>query len=253
MTHPLDGSRARIERAGDHLEALDTTLARWAKYGSFRISGEHDPDTGEYVMRIYSQRQPPVPPPTIASVMVGDALNSLRSSLDYVVWQLAEAPSRKNQFPVCDSPELFKEKRERYLCSVPQKLWAKFEAYQPYPDRDDMRSLGILAKLNDADKHRLLLPAAMASASGRGKFTVSGLDSMTVKGRDWVPFEDGAEIYRMRLVPHSGSNVDVKADVPYTVLFADPESGVAITIGDLRMLVIGVSNVVESFAEDFPA
>ncbi len=91
----------------------------------------------------------------------------------------------------------------------------------------------------------------MASATRRGKFTVSGLDSIAVKGRDWVAFEDGAELYRMTLVPHAGSNVDVKAEVPFTVLFADPDSEIAVTIADLWRLVFGVSNVVESFAEDF--
>jgi len=199
MAHPLDGSRARIQRAGDHLEALDATLTRFAKDGSFRIASERDADTEEYVMRIYSERQPPVPPPIIASVMVGDCLNSLRSALDYVVWQLAKTPSKKNQFPIFDTPKLFEKESKRYLFSVPTKLWAKFESLQPYPGRDNTRALGILAKLNDADKHRLLLPGAVASAGRMGKFSVSGLDSIAVKGRDWIPFEDGAEIYRMTL------------------------------------------------------
>lgn len=46
--------------------------------------------------------------------------------------------------------------------------------------------------------------------------------------------------------------MDVKAEVPFGVRFADPETGIAVTIADLRKLVISASNVVESFAGDFP-
>jgi hypothetical protein len=250
MTHPLDGARAKIERAGDHLETLDSVLTRFAKEGGFVIAGEPDGDSGEYVMRIYSNRQPPVPPSARTSAIVGDVLNNLRSALNYVIWQLARSPSTKNQFPIFDTPELFEAKRKRYLATVPKEHWAKIESYQPYHGGGRV-AFAVLAKLNDADKHRLLLPGAVTSSPRKGKFTVSGLDSIAVKGRDWVPFEDGAEIYRLRLEPHAGSNVNVKAEVPYTIVFADPDSGVGVSVSDLRTLRISVSNVVEEFAGDF--
>lgn len=253
MAHPLDGSRARIERAGDHIEALDAVLARFARDGSFRIVGEPDTNTGEYVLRVYSERQPPTPPPLLASVILGDVLNNLRSSLDYVVWQLAESPSTKNQFPIFDDPKRFEKKCPRYLFSVPPERWAKFESYQPYPGRENNRALGVLATLNDADKHRLLLTGATSFAGLRTRFRVSGLDSITVKGTTWVPFEDGAELHRMVLEPHPGSNVKVDASVPYTILFRDPETDTGLTISDLRRLRFSISNVVESFASDFRA
>ena len=196
MAHPLDGSRARIERAGDHLESLDTLLTRFVKDGGFVLAGKEDTDTGEHVLRIYSNRNPPVPPPLTASVMVGDALNSLRSALDYVIWALA--------------------------------------------------------RLNDVDKHRLLLAAATSSSPRRGRFQVSGLDAITIRGREWVPFEQGAELYRMKLTPHEGGKVEVKAEVPYTIVFSDPDSGLAVSVADLRMTLISISNIVESFAADFP-
>jgi hypothetical protein len=250
MAHPLDGSRARIERAGDHLEELDTTLARFVKEGSFIFRTEQDAETGEYVLRVYSQRQPPVPPPPKASAIVGDVLYNLRAALDYVVWQLAASPSKKNQFPIFDSPEDFEAKAPRYLDSVPPELWAKFEALQPYHG-EGREALALVAKLNDVSKHRLLLPGTVAAAPGKGKFTVRGLDKIKITGRHWVPFEDGAEVYRMELTPHEGSNVDVKAEVPHTIMFADPESGLTITIADLRLAVISISNAIESFAGDF--
>jgi hypothetical protein len=251
MAHPLDGSRARIERAGDHLETLDSVLSRFVRDGGFRFASEHDPETDEYILRVYSNRQPPVPPPASAAVIVGDVLNNLRSALDYIIWQLAESPSRKNQFPICDTPELFKQKSKRYLFSVPSKHWAKIEAYQPYPGRDAQRALKMLAALNDADKHRLLLLAATGFSGLKTRFVVSGLDSIKITGRYWVPFEDGAELHRISVQGHSGSEMKVDATTPYSVLFRDPETEAAVTIADLRGLRLSISNVVESFGEDF--
>jgi hypothetical protein len=225
-------------------------LARFVANGGFQITFEQDDDSGEYVARMHSLRKPPVPPPARASVIVGDALNNLRSALDYVVWQLAAAPSKKNQFPIFDTPEGFESHKDRYLDGVPVELWAKFESYQPYHGGGHL-CLGAVGKLNDADKHHLLLTAAVAVAGQKGRFTVSGLDSVTVKGRSWVPFEDGAEIYRLALTPHEGSDVNVHAQVPYTVVFAEDESGLAVSVADLRFITIWVSNVVESFAGDF--
>lgn len=252
MAHPLDGSRAKIERAGDHLEVLDSVIARFVFDGGFRLVAEQDADTGEYVYRSYSNRQPYVPPPARASVLIGDCLHDLRSALDYIIWQLAAAPSIENQFPIFDTPKQFEKKREGYLRSVPKKHWAKIEAYQPYKGPDRF-ALGVLAKLNDVDKHHLLLPGKVIWATRRGRFTGTGIDRLSVKGRDWVPYEDGAEIYRIRLDPHAGSDVQMNADVPFTITFGDPDTDLAVNIEDLRKIMISVSNVVESFVEDFPA
>lgn len=248
MTHPLDGSRAKIARAGDHLESLDAALGRFVKDGGYRFVSEQDPNTEEYVARVYSNLQPPVPPPMSLGVMVGDFLHNLRSALDHVIWQLATSPSMANQFPIFDTPEGFQKKRARYLRSVPEKHWAQIESYQPYEGRNDV--LAVLATLNDVDKHRLLLPGVMAIAGHKGRFSGYGVDSMTIKGTGWAPFEDGAEIYRMTIKP-SGGPMKVKTDIPYTVVFSDPDSTVGATLQDLRHMRISVANVVESFAPLF--
>ena len=248
MTHPLDGSRAKIARAADHLETLDAALSRFVRDGGFRMSSEPDPDTGEHVMRVYSQLQPPVPPSDATSVMVGDALHNLRSALDHLIWRLAKTPTRANQFPIFDAPEAFKKESKRYLRSVPKTHGAKIEAYQPYPGRST--ALSTLAKLNDVDKHRLLLPGATSFAGLTGRFSGYGVNSLTVTGHDWTPFEDGAEVYRLAIEP-SGGPMNVKAEVSYTVVFRDPDSSIGVSIQDLRTIRLSVSNIVESFAGDF--
>ena len=202
------------------------------------------------MVKVYSNRQPPAPPTTLASVLVGEVLSNLRSSLDYVVWQLAEAPSRANQFPLCDNPGWFESKRGAYLATVPPPLCDKIERYQPYPDREGNRALGLVAALNNADKHRLLLTAATGFSGLKTRFRVSGLNSINIKGSDWVPFEDGVVVFRISGEEHAGAQPQVDLQVPHTVLFRDPDSGAGVTIADLRRIRLSVSNVVESFAAD---
>ena len=250
MGHPLDGSRAKVSRAGDHLEVLESALARFVRDGGFSIATEDDSDSEEYVFRVHSNLKPLVPPSPAISIVVGDILNNLRSALDYVIWQLAKSPSIKNQFPIFSTPEGFKEKRGRYLRSVPRKHWALIESYQPYPGRDANGEIGRLATLNDVDKHHLLLAGAMAFSGRKGRFSVSGLDSIKITGRDWVAFEDGAEVYRIKMKA-VGSQVKVEGTVPYTIIFGDPSSGIGATIQDLRNIRVIVSNVVESFGPAF--
>jgi hypothetical protein len=250
MTHPLEGARAKIARAADHLEALDAALTRFIVDGGFQLPAERDPETGEFVYRMYSNLRPPVPPSPSTSVLVGDALHDLRSALDHTVWQLARAPSEANQFPIFSSPEGFQKKRKRYLRSVPTEHWAQIESYQPYPGRD--QTLAILAALNDADKHRLLLPGATVIVPGKGRFRGSGIESLTVRGRDWAPYEDGAEVYRLTIEPAKGGGpVQVHAEVPHTVVFRHPDGDPGVSIQDLRIMRINVANIVESFAGAF--
>lgn len=248
MAHPLDGARAKVARAGDHLEVLDAALARFIKDGGYSLIAEPDADTGEYVYRIYSNLKPPVPPPLIAGAMVGDALHNLRSALDLIIWQLAKTPTKQNQFPIFDDPEAFKKKRNRYLRSVPKEHWAQIESYQPYPGRPNV--LAAVATLNDVDKHHLLLPGVTAIAGRKGRFSGRGVESLTIKGRDWTPFEDGAEVYRIAITP-PGDHVQVNAEVPYTIVFRDPDGPLGVSITDLRILRVAVSNIVESFAGAF--
>ena len=181
MAHPLDGSRAKIARAGDHLEVLEAALTRFVRDGGFTIATEHDPETEEYVFRVHSHLRPPVPPSPAVSAMVGDVLNNLRSALDYIIWRLAKSPSVKNQFPIFSAPEDFEKRRKRYLHSVPAEHWALIESYQPYPGRDANGEIGRLATLNDVDKHHLLLAGAMAFSGRKGRFSISGLDSISIK------------------------------------------------------------------------
>ena len=108
MTHPLDGCREKIIRAGDHLQTLDSESRRFVEDYPYRLDPQYNQQSRELVVSIRSIRQPEVLPPARLGVVLGDVLHNLRSALDHLVWQLAmigtgpKAPL--NQFPIFNTP-----------------------------------------------------------------------------------------------------------------------------------------------------
>jgi hypothetical protein len=258
MNHPLDGCRSKIWRAGDHLQALDLESRRYVEDYSYGLVIDEEPEGGEKVIRLRSNRRPHNDPPDRLGVIVGDVLHDLRSALDHLVWQLAIIGSgpkeRANQFPIFDTPEKFKEKCPRYLHGIAPEHRTRIEAYQPYMGGSEGFALHILATLNDVDKHRVVHPGAQLGMTPPSALRFSSnIRSAKVRSSDWVRLEDGAEVYRVLEWEHTGGPVEVHADLRYTIVFGDVDSNEATSRADLLIIRNAISNIVESFAGAFGA
>jgi hypothetical protein len=255
VSHPLDGCRAKIVRAGDHLETLDREARRFVEDHTYRFDLEQDPDTGHILVVVHSTRQPPVQPPSRLSVIVGDVLHNLRSALDHLVWQLAiigTGPKEPlNQFPIFDTPEKFKEKCERYLHGVRPEHRATIETYQPYHGGNGL-ALGVIATLNDIDKHRVVHGSSKFGLTGPGTISLTNVRSAQIQLRDITHLDDGAEIYRILSadIIDPKAIVNVQTEVRYSITFGERE-GIAASRADLLICRDVVSNIVESFAGEF--
>lgn len=254
MLSPLDGCRAKIARAGDHLETLKHETARFTEENPWGLIVEADPESNGQLILLRSLRRPPADPPMRLSIIAGDVLHNLRSALDHLVWQLVildgGAPGRVNQFPIFDTPEGFKQRGHRYLAGVTPDHRNRIEAYQPYKGRDGFLLLRALATLNDVDKHQVVHAARQYGLTGPGTITFSpNVRRATIVGRDLTPFEDGAELYRVTSWDHVGGEVKVETRPTYTVAFGDP-TGLVVTRADLIRIATLVSNIVESFSAD---
>ncbi|HJQ49980.1 MAG TPA: hypothetical protein VJ838_05660, partial [Gaiellaceae bacterium] len=103
MADALDDAWAKVDRAGEHIEALKGEVRRFSNGRPYSVTGDPDFNSGEYVLRIK-----PEEPPKRVSVLIGDVLGNLRPSLDYLVGALAVLDGGKieqsHQFPICDKP-----------------------------------------------------------------------------------------------------------------------------------------------------
>jgi hypothetical protein len=156
----LDAVQRKISRAKEHWEEL------WEELTAYYKSDPGDlfpaaASTPENPVFIFKEKNPV--PAKIALVM-GDALQCLRSSLDYLVWELVEAggnvPHRRLMFPIAMTLKQYKDdldKRHR-LDGVPPRAAAIIDRFQPYRDPNPKETvLGILEELTNVNKHRRMI------------------------------------------------------------------------------------------------
>lgn len=90
MAEALDDAWARLDRAGEHIDALKAEIRRFGDSRPYSVTGDPDLKSGEYVLRIK-----PKEPPRRIGVLIGDVLSNLRPALDYLVGALAKLDSGK--------------------------------------------------------------------------------------------------------------------------------------------------------------
>jgi hypothetical protein len=150
--------REKIKRAEKHVGDFKSALARFnaTQPYSLRVDTETDSESSS----IQILRAEPVPPeiPLIA----GDAIQNMRSTLDYLVCALVRAngkiPTRFNEFPIFDSPITSSKSETRFLKKVEgmrQEVIDAIRNLQPYHNGDN--TLWRLHRLNVIDKHNMLV------------------------------------------------------------------------------------------------
>src|SRR5215204_6186791 len=175
MTIDLSGPRAKIERAYEHRNALESELVpvlNGERHQS-QLSAKLDPDTGFHVFRVASmpdsfQRR--------VAVIVGDLVHNLRSGLDQLAWQLvldcSGRPTKPGEIKRIKFPiETDRERLARtYTFSkISPSDQALLDRAQPYNGLDDaeLHGLTILEELSNRDKHRTLNPSLVITNRGR--------------------------------------------------------------------------------------
>lgn len=104
MALSFEGADAKLARAFEHLESLNTEIQRVLDSQPYPVGAHYKPEAAE--IDLYAL---PAEFPLLAwGVRVGDCLHNLRSALDHIAWQLAldflkrepdDAEARRIQFP----------------------------------------------------------------------------------------------------------------------------------------------------------
>lgn len=166
---PVSSKVARIElkvqRADKHFQDLVVNLesfhkALHAEKSKFLVR-EVEPISGDQIFKIVSV---PEVPPTVA-VIAGDILFNLRSALDHMTFQLVTAnpavTSKKDIFfPFGESKaEYMASERRRIVETFAPEAVKRMDALKPYKGGND--TLWRLSRLNNIDKHRLLITTSV--------------------------------------------------------------------------------------------
>jgi hypothetical protein len=163
---PVDAMLAKVKRAEAHIAELDEAIKRLmsSPQKPYRIEGQHDRSGKRFEFWGYSKDVPPD-----LSLMAGDAVHNLRSSLDHMMWALAEkngVPHRSVQFVGRTKASDFRKDRQALRCIGSAALQI-LEKLQPYHATSPLHSpLYVLTELSNRDKHRLLIAVGARSTLG---------------------------------------------------------------------------------------
>lgn len=250
----LVGVRAKIERAKHHIRDVEARLRAFGETNPYDVVTESDPKVGERAKFRVNH-----PLPIEIPIIAGEALNHLRSALDHLVWQLVDAngskPTSSTCFPIMKSPA-------EYIAQSPGKIKGLgpgavqlVNAQAPYPGGNDF--LWMLHKLNNIDKHNLLLVVAAHYGPGVATLMHTLPDGSTAKGSSWDihtidprkklnVIEDGAEC--MLLVGASSRKMYMDVQIAFQVVFGNPGVGLGEPVVPLLHQLAGmVDGIVDQF------
>lgn len=161
----IDGVRLKVERAKEHVKNLDGVIQSFRDSRPYEVVGQENYQTADLEWVLTQARE--IPPEV--SLIAGDAVQNLRSALDYLAHALVAANGRKpidgvTAFPISDSlPKHQMAMRGRKVEGMSQRAIAAIDAMHPY--QGGWITLWRLARMSNIDKHRLLLSAASAVIS----------------------------------------------------------------------------------------
>lgn len=240
----LVGVNLKLARAQEHFEAIAAIDERFAAV-LCEVVFREDKDKGIGYFAISLPETP-----LELSTIVGDCLHNLRSTLDYLVWQIVRSnppntPERRNMFPICSSPQEFASQVKRgRLRGVPAAATEIIERLQPYDGPD--HPLALLNELYNADKHRDLNFTVSVASDLDISFSRNGeVYFRMILGNDEV--RNGAILGNVGLrlcKAKSLPEVHVHGQAAAFVAFRDHVSewddalGVAATLGKIRDFIV---------------
>jgi hypothetical protein len=195
-------------------------------------------------------------------VLLAQAVECFRSSLDYVAWNfvmrysgrsLGERQKRQIAFPMAKSRDKFKGEANRRLPRVPAHQRALFERYQPYRRSEVGRSIRYLRTLSNLGKHRLIVPTKIWSPEGRLDWNI-GAATLIREDRHFEAhgeIEKGTKIMTMVLsgvTPGQGqvkaiSNIHIRPMFPRSLLRPPPSE----TVIPIEWAMNGIKNTCAEF------
>lgn len=168
--HPRSVVDLKIERANQHREELLANIKAFRERKPYLIREEPQNWRGS-LYRIVTAYQPGDPPDTIP-LLLGDFIQNLRASLDYLVGAMrTDGPSRDSAFPICTrrgTPNGFLQLSKKKLAGIPAPAKKVIERMQPYDrryghpriERTHWQALGMLETFWKIEKHRTILLAS---------------------------------------------------------------------------------------------
>lgn len=233
----------KLERAEENFRDLTDEILRYTNTNPYEAvrapPPDEQPDIWLYRLRITEQ------PDARVALIAGDLAHNIRTIFDHLA--VAVTGHRDASFPVCYkdpwetlSDGSLRPEREKARASFESKLdgastdaVALVKALQPYSAGDDWANhpLGIISKLDNADKHRNMIPTTVGVSDGVSYVARrSGVEFIFY----WPFCNDGAEVAKFAwagpdIPPETEVKVHVRGTPRVAVEISDREGYAELT------------------------
>lgn len=202
----------KVKRAKEHIADVDAQLRAFYSTEPYKVGATIQPETRRpvyYVTRAH-------PTPESVPLVAGDAIQNLMSALDYLAYQIicsdtADNPPNPNwiYFPIADDAMKYESKKAGKMRGAAKDSFDVIDGLKPYRGGNSL--LWMLYKLNNVEKHRLLLTVGsqaagvhigqMVSPYLAGVFPaeaialIQNMDTFIVPADKGFPLKEGLELY----------------------------------------------------------
>lgn len=161
MNRTVEGSRAKLRRAKEHLDHIEAEITQFLNAESYGVTVER-PTKTVAVVRVTKVPDRRIPVEDWA-LIIGDCVHNARAAIDYIAWQLAgsDMNDRTTMFPIFDTPDGWHDNHAKRIKRLPLCAKAMIREAQPCFHGKERSALGALRLLDDADKHKLLTVTAV--------------------------------------------------------------------------------------------
>lgn len=184
MALDLTSVDAKLDHAMSHMKAIEDEFGAWIDSKLHRFYGETNPQRTIHSLVFDCGKRPDL---VRWSLMFGDAIHNLRSTLDHLVYAVGthkaggSLPPGEDRlaYPITESPESFagfcKGKLFGIATDINDPIIKAMERFQPYKRTtpDAPTALRLLRAFDDRDKHRLL--HVVVNQIHDWKFGINGL------------------------------------------------------------------------------
>ncbi len=231
----LLGPRAKVERAKEHIVQLEKILGIFLESDPYKVVAKRDSQTRKPIYYVGNIKHTPA----LITTISGDILQNLRSALDHLAYQLflvgtngASGPGRHIYFPIADSPPEYKSSLPGKVKGMRQDAIDAINCIEPYKGGKG-HQLWVLHKLNNIDKHRLLVAVGSAYRSVNvgpmlhrnmqellgGRSVVPKLDLFLKPADKLCPLKVGDELF----VGAPDAEIDQQMQFRFNVAFGEPQ------------------------------
>jgi hypothetical protein len=162
--HPFAGIAEKLKRANQNIVNLDAEIREFIEKGEYPVVPH--PDDEKWQEAVNYHRSKPIP--LRFSVLAGEVVHHLRSSLDHIVWHFSTEEARRKaqnviEFPVFEFEPLDEKQLERYERKIQgitnTRVRNLIQELQPYKAGKDIANDPILIvhNMDRFDKHRELV------------------------------------------------------------------------------------------------